>query len=129
MQLSGREEFFLNRAWGAFDGYWPASARVRAVATDEELAIINAMDHALGAWEIGAPMPDEWTPAMQRLRLLIETRGVLRGACRRPLNRQRPSPDVRQSGKSSTLLSEAKFTLKAWTYTGGATSRDRRGRR
>lgn len=49
--------------------------RVRMVATREELNVVNAMESAIGDWEVGHPAPDSFGAALQRLRVMVEGLG------------------------------------------------------
>jgi gas vesicle protein len=66
-RLGARDDMIIQRLFGVTDALWAASARVRAVATDEELKRINAVEDVIGDWQVGRPMPDDWSGRIQAL--------------------------------------------------------------
>jgi hypothetical protein len=62
----------IDRMYAASDALWRAGGRLRAVATVDELAAINEVERVLGMWKFGEPVPDEWTAAINVLRLRLE---------------------------------------------------------
>jgi hypothetical protein len=74
VQLWGREDLFVARMWQLTDALWEASARLRALATVNELEAVNVIEGVLAewSWSVGAELPETWGPAIHRLRTLIE---------------------------------------------------------
>jgi anti-sigma-K factor RskA len=65
----------ITRMFAASDAFWQAGGELRAVATADELAAINALEHVMANWKVGEPIPDAWTPAINLLRLRLEALG------------------------------------------------------
>jgi hypothetical protein len=68
----GFQKSIVARQWAITDDFWTSSGRARAVATAEELAVVDELENVIGAWPFGEPIPDEWAPAIQKLRSLME---------------------------------------------------------
>ena len=75
LQLDATGELLVKRLFGVTDVMWAASGRIRAIASAEELAAVQAIEDVIVEWQIGTPMPDDWPPAVQRLRELVEALG------------------------------------------------------
>jgi hypothetical protein len=78
IQVGGLASPILQRLWLVMDSVWDATGRFRAVATVEELEVLSAIEDVLSGWEIGEPLPEAWTPAVTRLRELVESQGPRR---------------------------------------------------
>lgn len=74
LQLASYTGQIVARLWRVTDELWVASGRLRAFATDAELAAVDQIEGVIGDWQIGTPIPEGWGPAIRRLRLLIEGR-------------------------------------------------------
>lgn len=69
----GNQGRLIERGWHVQDEFWAASGRAHAVASADELATINRVENVFADWTFGEPMPDAWGPAIQGLRLMIES--------------------------------------------------------
>jgi hypothetical protein len=76
IQMSGYARMFVERLLDASDRLWKATGNLRTVAMAEELDVLNEIESVFGGWQIGDPLPDGWSPAIQRLRLVLEAQGV-----------------------------------------------------
>jgi hypothetical protein len=76
IQMSSHANLIIERLLNAADRMWIATGRLRVVARAQELDALNEIEGVFSEWAIGEPLPDAWSPAIQRLRRLLEARGV-----------------------------------------------------
>lgn len=63
----------LRRLFALTDGFWQASARLRAIADDAELEVIDRIEGLIGDVKFFEPAPEGWVPAMAEFRTLMRT--------------------------------------------------------
>jgi hypothetical protein len=70
--LSGEGRHLVERLFRLIDGYWAADARLRSVATPDELDILDGVEDAVAECVIGEALPPSWPAAARQLRLLVQ---------------------------------------------------------
>jgi MFS family permease len=74
IRMAGMTGTFLARLWQVADGFWQASAQARASATREELEAVEAVESVIAEWRFGERTPEDWGPAIRRVRAVLERR-------------------------------------------------------
>ena len=64
LKITGHVGLIVSRQFAVADAFWRASGRVRSIATTDELKVVDAVEQAVGDWNMGEPMPDEFATAL-----------------------------------------------------------------
>lgn len=75
VQISGHVGQIVSRQWAVADAFWQASGRVRAIGSAHDLKVVDAVEQAVGDWNFGDSMPDDFAIALRQLRLLVQSLG------------------------------------------------------
>jgi hypothetical protein len=76
VELHIHEGRILERLNAVTDRFWQADGRLRAVASPDELAVMDDLEGIIGTFKLGEPFPDEaWAKTIPRLRALLERSG------------------------------------------------------